>query len=220
MSDDAAPMGEVTADAPDTSDSGQQQEQAQPSYEDRLNARLDEFAQQQQESYQQLLQRLEAQQQPEDDYDDDPYPLSEEDDGYEDQEAQRFLDQMVNDRVQQALTPLQKQQNIDRRDTAYERMVDQFPQMQDKDFASEIVQKAAEFAQQVNPEFVDSPGFVDLIETFYKAHVADSRAQQETPAGGRRDVQLESGGGAAPADRDEDMEDRIIKAAQSASPRI
>jgi hypothetical protein len=218
MSDDAAPMGEVTADVgADTGDTGGQQEQAQPSYEDRLNARLDEFAQQQQSQYEQLLSRFE---QPEAEYDDDPYPLSEEDDGYEDQEAQRILDQMVNERVQQALTPYQKQQNIDRRDTAYERMVDQFPQMQDKDFASDIVQKAAEFAQQINPEFVDSPGFVDLIETFYKAHVADSRAQQETPAGGRRDVQLESGGGAAPADRDEDMEDRIIKAAQSASPRI
>ena len=69
-------------------------------------------------------------------------------------------------------------------------------------------------------QFTNSPAFTDLIEREYKAHVADKSAAQETPAGQRREVQLESGGGAAPQDRDEDIQDRIIEAAKRASPLI
>jgi hypothetical protein len=91
--------------------------------------------------------------------------------------------------------------------------------LQKDDVAQPIIDAVSEYAESVGLD-VRNPGIVRLIETFYKATVADKHAQQETPAGARRDVQLESGGGAAPADRDEDIQDRILKAAQSVSPQI
>lgn len=205
--DDLGPAPSVQAEQ-----QPERQERQEPSYEDRLNDRLEELARQNQA----LMERFEQYQVDDDDDDDEEYEPDPDDPEYDEWAQQKALEDLINERVQQALTPLQQQQQIEQRNQAYNALVDQYPQMADEKFASSIVGAAADLADQIGLD-PNSPRFVDLIQLQYKAHVADEAAKQEKPAGQRPEVRLESGGGAAPADRDEEIQDRMSNSGQNAN---
>lgn len=191
-------------------DEGQEQpehKQSQPDPYEKISGRLDELAAQSQTLHE-MFQSFQAQ--PEED-DSDDYPLDEGDDGYEEQEAQRILDRMVEERVQQALTPIEQRQQLRDRESAYEKLVETYPGMKDPETAKAVLHDAADLLERINPQAIESPVLVELAERIYKARTADERAAQEKPAGSRQDVDLEQGGGAAPVDREESIQDRMVK---------
>lgn len=217
MSDQTAPVGEDTS----TPETGTEDTQPKADdYQSRIDQRLDEMGQTQRQMFEQFQAWQEAQQEPEEEY--DPLDgLDPESDEYDEALAQKQFQEAVDARVQEALTPIQQQQQLDRRNQAYQKLQDKYTELQDEQKAAPIVEAVAGWAiENIGEHFLNTPAFVDLIEREYKAHVADQRAAQETPASSRQEVQLESGGGAAPADREEDIQDRIIEAAKRASPLI
>lgn len=196
--------GEAVETAPASTEAPQTEAPQQPDLS-RFEQRLDELS----ENNRALLEQWQQFNQPEDD---EPYPLSEEDDGYEEQEAQRLLEEMIEQRVQQHLSPIQQQQAIRDRDNALGALEAQYPELADQKIGREVLDAAVEFAEMIgNPELVNHPAFARVVEREYKSRKADERAAQETPAGSRQDVALETGGGAAPQQVDEDDQDRILR---------
>ncbi len=220
MSDQGAPVQGGT-DTSESADGGQDTTQAQPDF----NAKLDEFSSSLMERLEQFQDQndrwrndFEARFEPEPD-DDDRYPLEEGDEGFDEQELMRLIDERAEQKAQERLAPWEAQQQLRDRDAAYDKLVEQYSELQDQKFAQPFVQEVAQTAATLGID-VETPGFVKLVELAYKAHVADKNAQQETPASERREVSLESGAGAAGEDREEDIQDRIIAAAKAVSPQI
>jgi hypothetical protein len=204
--DDLAPMGEDTA-TPTEPQGGEQEAPKTDEYQARVDQRLEELTRAQQA----MLEQFQATQQPVED--DDEFDLEEGDDGFEQQELERWLQQQVEAGVEKRLAPLQQEQQLDRRNIAYEKLTEQFDDLQDPEKARPYVEAAFELVEG-NDAFVNSPRFVDLIEKVYKAAKADERAALETPADGRT-TPLETQAGAAPAANDgESLDDRLSKIAQ------
>lgn len=195
-----APAEGATTESPDTS------------HFDKLTERMDQFAQQQAE----LMDRLTAQE-PEEEYE-DPYPLGEDDDGYDEQEAMRLIDSLIEQRVEERIAPKERADNIAARDRGLDGLTDTYPELADPKVGRGVLEAAQGLLEDLGkPEMIDHPSFVKLVEMTYKAQKADERAQQETPAGRQQQVHLESGGGAAPQEAEEDLQDRITKLAQASS---
>lgn len=212
MDETSAPMGEADGnlDATDVvEETGTQEAAAEPKgddYQARIDARLEEMSR----TIQDLAQRpyYEPQQEEEED---DRYPLEEGDEGFDEQEAQRVLDQIVNQRVQEALQPLETRQANDRRDRAYEDLKQRLPEFQKDEVSRKYVEAAVrELEEDGNLGAIEDQRLIRLIERMYKADKADERAAQETPA--RRETSLESSGAAGPDDAEEDLQDRLIRA--------
>jgi hypothetical protein len=120
-----------------------------------------------------------------------------------------------------ATAPDQPEQQAPQTDEYRQRLEQQLQQMaQSNQTLMERFDALQQRIPEPEPEQEWEPEPGDDGAADYKAHVADQRAQQETPAGTRREVQLESAAGAAPADRDEDIQDRIARRRRAASPRI
>ncbi len=207
--------------APAETQETQQTQQPEQSQDlSKVFERLDQLTQQNQ-GFQEFFSRLSEPEEEEE----DPYPLSEEDDGYDEQEAQRMLDSLIEARVQEHLTPLQQQQNIRDRDFALNRLEQQYPKLvEDPETGKAVLDGAVELMRSIgNEAAIDTPAFARAVELVYKAHQADASAAQETPAGSRRDVALETGGGAAPVDREDDdaaIQDRVLKAMRTGNPLV
>ena len=195
-STEAPSSAEQGAQAPDLSRLYEQMEQMQSG----LASRLEQFEQKLTPQEQEI---------------EDLYPLDEGDDGWEEQEFQRQLDQMVESRLQEKLTPYMQQQQLKERDQEFEGLLEQYTELaEDKGLLKSVVEQAEQFAARLNPEFVNTPEFVDLMEMVYKARKADERAAQEKPAGERKEVSLEGGGGRAPSEPEEDPQDAVLAAAK------
>jgi hypothetical protein len=210
MSDNPAPMGEDTgnlesqADGPETTEAPKADD-----YQSRIDQRLEEMSRAQQQQAEEFRQWRESFNQPEED-DEDPYPLDEGDDGFEEQEAQRFLQELVDRQVQEKLAPYQQQQANEKRDQAYENLQSRLPEFKDEAVAKKYIGEAVEWFERNNLHAaIEDQRLVEYAEMRYKAAKADERAAQETPP--QRTPSLESGGGAAPQDTDEDAQDRIIR---------
>lgn len=210
---DEATGGETAEAAPATAEGTEQATttEAPPSFDtSKLEERMEAQARQMQEQLAQLQERL-------------PAPTEEDellepgDDGYEDQEATKALDAWFEERFKERMEPLQQQQMVERRNDEYDALLEDYPEMQDEQFAKPIIARATELARSLNPDAVNRPEFVDLIEAVYKAHVADQRAAREKPAGERKEVVLEGAGGAAPSEPEEDLAARIVAAGNSSS---
>ncbi len=204
---------ETTEAVEETAPEEKQESKSEPTeHFDRLQARMDEMA----ESQRQFIESL--QQQPEDE---DQYPLEAEDAGFEEQEAKRMLDEMVEQRVQDQMTPYLQAQQMQARDTALADVEARYPEIVDPKVGQPVLDSALALVQEMGrPDLVNTPTFAKLVEQTYKAMKADESAARETPAGGRQQVHLEQGGGAAPSEPDEDIVARILGAGTPSNPLI
>ena len=158
------------------------------------------------------------------------YPEEEEEDEqvYEDEQgnltpegAQMIIDQRVDHLLGERMSAIEARNAVTARDQDFEALKAQYPDLADEANAAPIIQElAAELEAAGFGAVIQTPMFVDLIEQRYKAHQFDERAASEEPP--QRGVVLESAGGAAPQQREQDVDwgERILKAAQSANPRI
>jgi hypothetical protein len=213
MSETPAPMGEDTG-TPDVEQTEGQQETKTDDYQSRIDSRLEEMSR----TIQELAQRPVYEPQAEED-DEDPYPLEEGEDGFDEQEAQRFLQELVDKQVAERLQPLQQQQANEKRDQAYDKLKQDFPEFENEDVARKYIGLAVSDLEDLNPAAIEDHRLVKWAEKLYKADKADERAAQETPP--QRTTSLESSGGAAPSENDgEDLQDRLIRAYQQSHTQI
>jgi hypothetical protein len=181
---------------------------------DRLFTHMDQMATRQQQMADQLAAIAnppEVEEEP--DFYDDTGELTEEG-------AQALIQDLVSQQVQEALAPREKAQLIRDRDEAYEDLKDTYPELADEKVGAQVLQAAIGWANQHNPDLIDKPEFVDLIEWVYKSDFRTPEAPETQQA---RRVELESGagGGARRAKTEEvDWGDRIVKAAERLRPQI
>jgi hypothetical protein len=183
---------------------------------DRLFARMDEIAGHVQGITTRVdgIQQLVAPPEPEPEYYDDQGGLTE--DG-----ARNLIQSLVDERVQEQLAPREKARQIEQRDDAFEVLRDEYPELQDDKVANDLLQAAIRWANAVNPEIIDRPEFVEVIEAFYKADKYNALATQQA-AEQPRSVVLESAQGATRQQRpnEPDWGERIVQAAARLRPQI
>lgn len=186
-----------------------------PDY-DRLYSRMDQMATQQQEmaSHMAALLNPPAEEEEEFDYYDDTGEMTEEG-------AQALIRSLVADQVQEALAPHEQARMIRQRDDAYEDLKEEFPELADEKVGGPVLQAAIAWAKKHNPDLIDKPEFVDLIEWVYKAEFRTPETHEAEQA---RRVELESAGGAGGRNQrkapEVDWGDRIVKAAERLRPTI
>lgn len=185
---------------------------------DRLVERLDQlgsYTSSQLEALQQALSQQNAQ------VDDDEGDwLDEGDDGYEEQQFQRYLDQLVSERVeqgvQQAISPIQQARQAEVYDTRASEIEGRYRDLMDDkgkptELAASVMQAAWESAERFGINSDSDPRFWDVFEMSYKAHKADEIRGRETAAGQTSAV-LESGGASAGQQQSaEDEQQRLME---------
>jgi hypothetical protein len=135
--------------------------------------------------------------------------------------ARQLIQQLVDERVHEQLAPREKARMVEMRDDAFEALRDEYPDLQDDAFANQLLADAIRWANAVNPDVIDRPEFVEIIEAFYKAEKYNTLAVQQA-AEQPRPVVLESGTGAARQQRpnEPDWGSRIVQAAERLRPQI
>jgi hypothetical protein len=133
--------------------------------------------------------------------------------------AQQVIRDLVSAQVKEALAPQEQARLIRDRDQAYEDLKDDYPELADEKIGGQVLQAAIGWAQRHNPELIDRPEFVDLIEWVYKSDFRTAEAPEIEQA---RRVELEpaSGSSRAPRKPEVDWGDRIVKAAERLRPQI
>lgn len=181
---------------------------------DRLFSRMDQMAAQQQQVAEQVAMLTAP---PEEDeellYYDDEGELTEEG-------AQAAIRELVNQQVSEALAPREKAMLIEQRDDAYEDLKERYPELADEKVGGQVLAASIGWAQRHNPELIDKPEFVDLIEWVYKSDFRTPEAPEQEQ---QRRVELESASGAGARGRakpEVDWGDRIVKAAERLRPQI
>jgi hypothetical protein len=134
--------------------------------------------------------------------------------------ARAVIADLVREQIQSEMAPREAARLVAERDDAYEALRDEFPELQDQAVSERVLARAIRWAQGFDPQIIDRPEFVDVIEAFYKADKFEeiSAAQAaEQP----RPVVLESGQGARQqTSQGPDWSDRIVKAAERLRPQI
>jgi hypothetical protein len=120
---------------------------------------------------------------------------------------------------------LGRQQDAERaledREDAFEELREALPVLQDEQTAMRVVQAAADFAERWNPNLVNGPEFVQLVEMIALAGIAEQAAARERSAPEAKVVQLEGASGARPAQPAEpDWGQRMLDAAERIRPMI
>lgn len=182
---------------------------------DRLYSRMDQMATQQQEMASHMAALLNPEEEYEEpDYYDETGEMTEEG-------AQALIRDLVSSQVQEALAPHEQARQIRQRDSAYEDLKEEFPELADEKVGGPVLQAAIAWARKHNPDLIDKPEFVDLIEWVYKAEFRTPEAPEAEQA---RRVELESAGGAGGRNQrktpEVDWGDRIVKAAERLRPQI
>jgi hypothetical protein len=182
---------------------------------DRLFSRMDQMATQQQQMASQMSALL-----PSEEEEQEPYYYD--DDGEMTEEgAQALIRDLVANQVQEALAPHEQARQVRQRDRAYEDLKDDYPELADEKIGGQVLAAAVGWAQKHNPDLIDRPEFVDLIEWVYKAEFRTPEAPEAEHA---RRVELESAGGAGGRTHqrksEPDWGDRIVKAAERLRPTI
>lgn len=195
------------------------QEAAPPTGPDgfeRISARMEEFGQQQAQIAATLAGLMEpVEEEPdESDYYTDTGELTEEG-------ARAVIADLVREGIQQEMAPREAARLKSERDTAFEQLRDEYPELQDDKTANEALGAALQWAQRNNPAIVETPGFVDVIEMAYKSMKYEALQAQQA-AEQPRPVVLESAQGARHQQRpnEPDWSDRIVKAAERLRPQI
>jgi hypothetical protein len=130
------------------------------------------------------------------------------------------VDDYVREQVDARLAPREAQALTERRDDEWEALKESTPELADAKYAQEVIAHAVAWANAHNPDLIDRPEFVDVIEWVHKVRKYDESAAAQTPAG--RGVVLESAAGAAqPSGQpEEDWGARIVAAAEKLRPQI
>lgn len=209
---DSAPPPEAPDSAPETPPT--ETTATPPPDFDRLFTHMDQMAMRQQQMAEQLAAIANP---PEPEAEFEPYDETGE---LTEEGAQALIRDLVHTQVQEALAPREQARLIRDRDDAYEDLKDTYPELADEKVGAQVLQAAIGWANQHNPDLIDRPEFVDLIEWVYKS---DFRTPEAPEAEETRRVELESGagGGARRAAKPEtDWGDRIVKAAERLRPQI
>jgi hypothetical protein len=112
-----------------------------------------------------------------------------------------YVQQLIQREAQQAarqmIEPMMEQQEAERRETQAEQLLEDYPELRERDAAREVLTEAQEWARDLrNPALAAEPAFIELV--LLAAKTAE-RAEQETPAGQAPEgVQLEAAGGSNP----------------------
>lgn len=182
---------------------------------DRLYERMDQMARTQQ----QLVESMTAYAQPEEEYEE---PVYYDDEGELTEEGARaVLGDLVREQIETAMAPREQARRIAERDDAFEALRDEYPELQDDKVSEQVLAQAVRWAQGINPDIIERPEFVDVIEAFYKASKFETLAAQQQ-AEQPRSVVLESGQGAGrpQTGKQEDWGARIVAAAERLRPQI
>jgi hypothetical protein len=209
MADQAA-QDQGAAGAPEQGEQGQQQGG------DRLYDAFQSFQQDMTGRFEALEQRIPepqaAEPEPDDGFDAAPFSAEDyQDDGQLTAEAQqRALQELVDRRVQAAVSPVLEQREDDRRAAEADALEEKYPALGDEKVYQPVIQQALDFAGRLgNVELAREPA---LIEMLYLASLAKQSSAQEVPAGSQPGVPLERGGSAGPVDTSEreDAADAIV----------
>jgi hypothetical protein len=181
---------------------------------DRLYERMDSMAAQQRQFMESVTQQLQPPEEEEEvEFYTDTGELSE--DG-----ARAVLQDLVTEQLEARLAPREAAQAVRERDEAYEMLKDEYPDLQNPEVAQAVLQRSVQWAHAHNPALIDHPGFVEVIEAFYKAEKFDELHAAQA-AEQPRSVVLESASGVRQqAKPDTDWGDRIVKAAERLKPQI
>jgi hypothetical protein len=204
---------------------------------DRIHARMDEMTAQQQAIVEALQSGYE-----DDDYDDEDgeqptveelaaqYGVSPEEllalsEQYEEGEQQQEPDifELIDRSVDRHAQAIDAEHAVLDRDEDFADLRESIPILQDEQTARAIVNRAQDLAEAWDPQIIQTPAFVDLIELVAKAVVGDRAVGREQRAGIPR-LQLESAQGAEqrtpPPPDSEYWGDKIVQAAQRLRPQI
>jgi len=210
------PEGAAEPEAPSAPEAGTETQAPASDGLERLYARMDQMASQQQQLADTFAQLTAPAEEEEDEslYYDDEGGLTE--DG-----ARAVLGQMVDERVEALMAPREKAHALTQRDDAYDALRDEYPELQDEQIAGPVLAAAVQWAQGHNPALIERPEFVDVIEWVYRSNKFESLSAAQA-AEQPRPVVLESGSGAARQQRPQepDWGDRIVKAAERLRPQI
>jgi hypothetical protein len=185
---------------------------AQPDGLDRIYERMDEMSAQQRQMAQQFTELATPPEEEPEIYD-DTGELTE--DG-----VRAVVDDYVREQVEARLAPREAQALVSERDEEWDALKESTPELADPKYAQEVIADAVAWANAHNPDLIDRPEFVDVIEWVHKVRKYDESAAAQTPAG--RGVVLESAAGAAQPSGlpEEDWGERIVKAAERLRPQI
>lgn len=186
---------------------------AQPDGLDRIYERMEEMSAQQRQMAEQFSELAAPPEEEAPEFYDEAGELTE--DG-----VRAVVDDYVREQVEARLAPREAQALETDRNQAWEDLKDDVPELGDVKYAREVIDQAVAWANAHNPDLIDRPEFVDVIEWIHKVRKYDESAAAQTPAG--RGVVLESAAGAAqPSGQpEEDWGDRIVKAAERLRPQI
>lgn len=179
----------------------------------RLYERMDQMSAQQQALVEQFGDVFTPEEE-EPNYYDDEGELTE--DGIRD-----VIGRYVDERFEAAMAPRERAAAIDNRDDQWEALKAQFPDLDDRDVANAVIGDALRWASTHNPDLIDRPEFVDVIEWVYRSHKYDEYAQAQQAAA-PPGVVLESAAGAAQPTQAKgiDWQKRVMDAAEQSSARI
>jgi hypothetical protein len=209
-----APPAEATQ-APEGQPAESTTTTGQPEGLDRIYSRMDEMAQTQK----QLAESVTALMAPPEEEEDESLYYTDEGDLTE-EGARAVLADMVRSEIEATMAPREKARMVGQRDEAYEGLLETYPELQDPAVSERVLGAAVRWAQGANPDIIERPEFVDVVEAFYKAEKYEALAAQQA-AEQPRPVVLESGQGARQQRPNEpDWGDRIVKAAEALRPQI
>ena len=113
---------------------------------------------------------------------------------------QSLIDQRAQALFEQKYGPLSEQVRSIQVGLDAEALTARYPDLAKPEIAEPVVAKARELAEMAGkPELATN---VQLLETIYKAQMADKYAAGEVPVGGKQGFEAERGGGAGPVAQD------------------
>lgn len=185
---------------------------AQPEGLDRIYERMDQLAAQQQEIATQFG-TVFAPPEEEMEYYDDDGEMTEEG-------VRAVVSDYVREQVDAQLAPREAQALIVARDDEWEALKESYPELEDRAVAQGVIAEAVRWAQTHNPDLIDRPEFVDVIEWAYRSHKFDEHAEAQAAAA-PQGVVLESASGARQDVKGQvDWQKRVMDAAEQSAPRI
>lgn len=148
------------------------------------------------------------------------------DQGLDPQQAQQYLNSLIDQRVssgvdprlEEALGPIAAQVEQMRVERDAESLIEEFPQLADPQVAETTVQRAHELVAELglDPSLANNRNVVALV---FKANLADQYAAGEVPVGELQQPGLEAGAGAAPGgDSGPSLQEQIVAARSGGLP--
>lgn len=115
---------------------------------------------------------------------------------YIDQRAEEVATRMLQERV----APFFQQQEVTRRRTESQALLDDYPELKDPAKGQALVAQARAWAQETlgDARFAGEPGYLEVVHLAMKGLEAQGQAPGQAPAPGSGEVPIEGGSGAQP----------------------